>query len=170
MAEEDAAPKDDDTESSGGIKGLITKITSSKKMMIIAGSSVLLLLLIIGGAAYFFLSGDGPQVEVVTEEDAEGIDETAEVEKENTFDIKKAKFERVHIFPLKSFFLPIRLKNNEESGRFLLVTPNFRLSNAGLPSEIYKKLPLIRERIYSKSLHSYRCNIGIIMDSSHCLG
>lgn len=149
MAEEDVAPKDDDAESSGGIKGLITKITSSKKMMIIAGSGVLLLLIIIGGATYYFLSDDGPQEEVVTEEAAEGVDETAEGEKKNVFGIKKEKFEKVHIFPLKPFFLPIRLKNNEESGHFLLVTPNFRLSNSGLPGEINKKLPLIREKIYS---------------------
>jgi len=148
MAEEDATPKDDD-ESGGGIKGLIAKITSSKKMMIIAGGGILLFLLIIGGATYYLLSGDEPEEEIVTEEDAEGIDESGEGKKENILSTKKEKFKRVHIFPLKPFFLPIRLKNNEESGHFLLVTANFRMSNAGLPGEIYKKLPLIREKIYS---------------------
>ena len=59
------------------------------------------------------------------------------------------KFESVHIFPLKPFFLPIKLKNNEESGHFLLVTPNFRMSNSHLNGEINKKLPLIREKIYT---------------------
>ena len=150
MAEEDVAPKDDDAEPDGGIKnlikGFITKITSSKKMMIIAGSSVLLLLLIIGGTAYYFLSGDDLKEEVVTEETDETVGETVEEKEEEE---TKAKFESVHIFHLEPFFLPIRLKNNKESGRFLLVTPNFRMSNSHLNGEINKKLPLIREKMYT---------------------
>jgi len=144
MAEEEVAAKDDAEESGGGIQGLIKKVTSSKKMMIIAGSGALLLLIIIGGTAYYLLSDDDTQEEVILEEDVEGVDESNK-EKE----VAKAQFKKVHIFSLKPFFLPIRLKNNEESGHFLLVTANFRLSNAGLPGEINKKLPLIREKIYS---------------------
>ena len=41
------------------------------------------------------------------------------------------------------------MKNNEESGHFLLVTPNFRMSNSHLNEEIYKQLPLIREKMYT---------------------
>ena len=143
MAEEDVAAKDDDAEPGGGIKALIKKITSSKKMMIIAGSAILLLLLIVGGAAYYFLSGDETQEEVIKEGTAEGVDGAGEEE------VAKAKFESVHIFHLEPFFLPIRLKNNKESGRFLLVTPNFRMSNSHLNGEINKKLPLIREKMYT---------------------
>ena len=90
------------------------------------------------------LAGVQPGDEVITEEAAEEVDETVEEKK-----VAKAKFERVHIFPLKPFFLPIRLKNNKESGRFLLVTPNFRMSNSHLNGEINKKLPLIREKMYT---------------------
>ena len=150
MAEEDVAAKDDDAESGGGIKALIKKITSSKKMMIIAGSAILLLLLIVGGAAYYFLSGDETQEEVIKEGTAESVDETAEgVDGAGEEEVAKAKFERVHIFHFEPFFLPIRLKNNKESGRFLLVTPNFRMSNSHLNGEINKKLPLIREKMYT---------------------
>jgi len=150
MAEEDVAVKDEDAESGGGIKSLIKKITSSKKMMIIAGSAILLFLLIVGGAAYYFLSGDETQEEVVKEGTAESGDETAEgVDGAGGEEVAKAKFESVHIFHLEPFFLPIRLKNNEESGHFLLVTPNFRMSNSHLNGEVNKKLPLIREKMYS---------------------
>jgi flagellar basal body-associated protein FliL len=150
MAEEDVAAKDDDAEPGGGIKALIKKITSSKKMMIIVGSAILLFLLIVGGAAYYFLSGDETQEEVVKEGTAESDDETAEgVDGAGEEEVAKAKFESVHIFHLETFFLPIRLKNNKESGRFLLVTPNFRMSNSHLNGEINKKLPLIREKMYT---------------------
>ena len=112
--------------------------------MIIVGSGVLLLFLIIGGAVFYFLSGGEPQDEVVVEGVAEEAEETAAEEK-----VAKATFERVYIFHLKPFFLPIKLKNNEESGRFLLATPNFRMSNSHLDGEIYKMLPLIREKMYT---------------------
>ena len=145
--DEDAAGKDEDAESSGGIKGLITKITSSKKMMIIVGGGALLLILIIGGATYYFLSGDETEKQMIADESLE-----KEGQKEGQSDEKKvakAMFESVHIFPLKPFFFPIKLSNNQESGHFLSVTPNFRMSNSNLNSEIYKKLPLIREKMYT---------------------
>ena len=143
MAEEDVAPKEKDAESGGGLKSLISKITASKKMMIIAGSGVLLLFLIIGGVTYYFLSSDEAQEEVATDETVEDVDEAGEEK------VVKAKFESVHIFHLKPFFLPIKLKNNEESGYFLLATLNFRMSNSNLNGEINKKLPLIREKMYN---------------------
>ena len=150
MAEEDVAAKDDGAEPGGGIKALIKKITSSKKMMIIAGSAILFLLLIVGGVTYYFLSGDETREEVVKEGTAESGDETAEgVDGAGGEEVAKAKFESVHIFHLEPFFLPIRLKNNKESGRFLLVTPKFRMSNSHLDGEINKKLPLIREKMYT---------------------
>ena len=119
-------------------------------MMIIAGSAILFLLLIVGGVTYYFLSGDETQEKVVKEGTAESVDETAEgVDGAGEEEVAKAKFESVHIFHLEPFFLPIRLKNNKESGRFLLVTPNFRMSNSNLNGEINKKLPLIREKMYT---------------------
>ena len=158
MAEEEQAPTEGDaTESDGSDKGLIAKIKSDKKLMIMAGGGALLLLLLIGGAAYYFLSGDETKSDVATEgevdsrseldkalddlgEGGEAADESAEAE---------LQFEKVPLYPLKSFFLPIKLKNKEESGRFLLVTPSFHMSNVGLSSQISKQLPLIREKIYT---------------------
>jgi len=144
VAEEDLEKKDDDADPESGIKGLINKIKSDKKMMIIVGGGALLILLILGGVSYYFLSGDEPMDEINPEEATEDVGETVDEEK-----VTKANFERVHIFPLKPFFLPIRSKNDEESGYFLLVTPNFRMSNSHLDGEINKKLPLIREKMYS---------------------
>ena len=144
MAEEDVVEKSDKAGLGDKVKNLIAKIKSSKKMMIIVGSGALLILLIIGGATYYLLSGDEPSEEVVIDDTDKEIEETADKE-----EIAKTKFESVHIFALESFFMPIRLENNKESEHFLLVTTNFRMSNAHLNSEINKKLPLIREKMYS---------------------
>jgi len=144
MAEEDVAEKSVKAGLGDKIKDLITKIKSSKKMMIIVGSGALLILLVIGGATYYLLSGDEPSEEVVIDDTDKEIKGTTDDE-----EIAKAKFESVHIFPLEPFFMPIRLKNNKESEHFLLVTTNFRMSNSRLNSEINKKLPLIREKMYS---------------------
>lgn len=153
MAEDDAEPTDDEAaelealldatpdEAGGGgeagAKGLIAKVTSSKKMMIIVGGGVLLLLLLIGGAAYYFLLEKEVVEEVVTEEVVEEVEEVKQV-------IKK-----VHLYPLKTFFLPVKLENEEESGRFLSVSPSLLLSNPSLNKEIDKVLPLVRKNIYS---------------------
>ena len=144
MAEEDVAEKSEKAGLGDKVKDLITKIKSSKKMMIIAGSGALLILLIIGGATYYLLSSDEPSEEVVIDDTDKEIEETADKE-----EIAKTKFESVHIFALESFFMPIRLENNKESEHFLLVTTNFRMSNSHLNSEINKKLPIIREKMYS---------------------
>lgn len=144
MAEEDEGPeKSDTTESDSSDQSLIAKIKSDKKLMLMVGGGALLLFLLIGGAAYYFLSGEEVK-DVVTEdasgEEGEAVDEPAEAE---------LQFEKVPLYALKPFFLPIKLKNKKESGRFLLVTPSFHMSNAGLVSQISKKLPLIREKIYN---------------------
>ena len=159
MAEDDqAAAKDDATESDGSETGLIAKIKSDKKLMIMVGGGALLLLLLIGGAAYYFLSGDETKSDVVKEE---GV--TSETEGtlgeggDATSESAQSSFEKVHMYPLKSFFFPIKLKSKEESGRFLLVTPSFKMSNAGLGGQISKNLPSIRKRIYNVLLRqSYK--------------
>ena len=150
MAEEDQAPTEGDaTESDGSDKGLIARIKSDKKLMIMAGGGALLLLLLIGGAAYYFLSGDETNVDVATEEEVDSRSEGEGGEPADESAEAGLQFEKVPLYPLKSFFLPIKLKNREESGRFLLVTPSFHMSNAGLNSQISKQLPLIREKIYT---------------------
>ena len=141
--------EDDTTESDSNEPSLIAKLKSDKKLMIMVGGGALLLLLLIGGAAYYFLLGDETKSDVVTEEGVDSETEGALGEGDDTASgLVQPKFEKVHMYPLKSFFFPIKLKGKEESGRFLLVTPSFRMSNAGLGGQISKNLPSIRKRIY----------------------
>ena len=155
MAEDDqAAAKDDTTESDGSETGLIAKIKSDKKLMIMVGGGALLLLLLIGGAAYYFLSGDETKEEGVaseTEGAVEGDDAAS--------GLVQSKFEKVYMYPLKSFFFPIKLKSKENSGHFLLATPSFSMSNAGLGGQISKNLPGIRKRIYKLLLSESYINL-----------
>ena len=142
--------EDDTTESDSSEPSLIAKLKSDKKLMIMVGGGALLLLLLIGGAAYYFLSGDETKSDVVKEEGVDSETEGALGEGGDvTSGLVQSKFEKVHMYPLKSFFFPIKLKGKKESGRFLLVTPSFRMSNAGLGGQISKNLPSIRKRIYN---------------------
>ena len=142
--------EDDTTESDSSEPSLIAKLKSDKKLMIMVGGGALLLLLLIGGAAYYFLSGDEIKSDVVEEEGVGSETEGALGEGgDATSESAQSSFEKVHMYPLKSFFFPIKLKGKEESGRFLLVTPGFRMSNAGLGGQISKNLPSIRKRIYN---------------------
>ena len=142
--------EDDTTESDSNETSLIAKLKSDKKLMIMVGGGALLLLLLIGGAAYYFLSGDEPKSDVVTEEGVDSETEGALGEGDDAGSgLAQPKFEKVNMYPLKSFFFPIKLKSKEESGRFLLVTPSFSMSNAGLGGQISKNLPNIRKRIYN---------------------
>ena len=142
--------EDDKTESDDSEPSLIAKLKSDKKLMFMVGGGALLLLLLIGGAAYYFLSGDETKSDVVTEEGVDSETEGALGEGDDAASgLVQPKFEKVHMYPLKSFFFPIKLKGKKESGRFLLVTPSFSMSNAGLGGEISKNLPSIRKRIYN---------------------
>ena len=150
MAEEQVNKDDDDVDAGSGFKGLIAKIKSDKKFMIMVGGGLLLILLLIGGVAYYFLTGDKTSSNVVEEVNKEDSD-TSKKEEEASDTITKdvLPYDRVYLYPLKSFFFPIRLKNKEESGHFLLVTPSFHMSNAGLGGQISKNLSSIRKRIYT---------------------
>jgi len=150
MAEEQINKDGDDVEGVSGIKGLIAKIKSDKKFMIMVGGGLLLILLLVGGAAYYFLTGDKTSSNVVEEVNEEDSD-TSEKEEvaQDTITKEVLPFDRVYLYPLKSFFFPIKLKNKEESGHFLLVTPSFHMSNAGLGGQISKNLSSIRKRIYT---------------------
>jgi len=150
MAEEQVNNDDADAEAGSGFKGLITKIKSDKKFMIMVGGGLLLILLLIGGAAYYFFAGDKTSSTVVEEGKKEESDTSENEEGEPDTLAKEAlPYDRVYLYPLKSFFFPIKLKNKEESGHFLLVTPSFHMSNAGLGGQISKNLPSIRKRIYT---------------------
>ena len=142
--------EDDTTESDSSEPSLIAKLKSDKKLMIMVGGGGLLLLLLIGGAAYYFLSGDETKSDIVKEKEVDSETEGALGEGGDAASgLVQSKFEKVHMYPLKSFFFPIKLTSKEESGRFLLVTPGFRMSNAGLGGQISKNLPSIRKRIYN---------------------
>jgi len=152
--------EDDTTEPDSNEPSLIAKLKSDKKLMIMVGGGALLLLLLIGGAAYYFLSGDETKSDVVKEEGVDSETEGALGEGGDADSgLVQSKFEKVHMYPLKSFFFPIKLKSKEESGRFLLDTPSFRMSNAGLGGQISKNLPSIRKRIYNILLRQSYKNI-----------
>ena len=141
MAEEDTA-ESDSTET-----GLIAKLKSNKILIV---GVALLLIILIGGAAYYFILVDKPKEEVV---DLEKKDKSTEE------DAVKPTFEKVNKYSLKTFFSPIKLNNSEESGRFLLVTPIFIISNAGLSGQISKDLSNIRKTIYNIFLQQKHENL-----------
>ena len=150
MAEEKQNKDGDNDETATGFKGLIAKIKSDKKFMIMVGGGLLLILLLIGGAVYYFLAGDKTSSNIIEEVSKDDGDPSKiEEESQNTITKEALPYDRVYLYPLKSFFFPIKLKNNEESGHFLIVTPSFHMSNAGLGGEISKNLPSIRKRIYT---------------------
>ena len=158
--------EDDTTESDSSEPSLIAKLKSDKKLMIMVGGGALLLLLLIGGAAYFLL-GDETKSDVVTEEGVDLETEGALGEGDDAASgLVQPKFEKVHMYPLKSFFFPIKLKGKEESGRFLLVTPSFSMSNAGLGGQISKNLPSIRKRIYNILLRQNYKNLTTKIEST----
>ena len=159
--------EDDKTESDDSEPSLIAKLKSDKKLMFMVGGGALLLLLLIGGAAYFFLSGDETKSDVVTEEGVDSETEGALGEGDDAASgLVQPKFEKVHVYPLKSFFFPIKLKGKKESGRFLLVTPSFSMSNAGLGGQISKNLPSIRKRIYNILLRQSYKNLTTKIEST----
>ena len=159
--------EDDTTESDSSEPSLIAKLKSDKKLMIMVGGGALLLLLLIGGAGYYFLSGDETKSDVVTEEEVDLETEGALGEGDDAASgLVQPKFEKVHMYSLKSFFFPIKLKGKEESGRFLLVTPSFSMSNAGLGGQISKNLPSIRKRIYNILLRQNYKNLTTKIEST----
>ena len=159
--------EDDKTESDDSEPSLIAKLKSDKKLMFMVGGGALLLLLLIGGAAYYFLSGDETKSDVVTEEEVDSETEGALEEGDDAASgLVQPKFEKVHMYPLKSFFFPIKLKDKEESGHFLLVTPSFSMSNAGLAGQISKNLPSIRKRIYNILLRQSYKNLTTKIEST----
>ena len=148
MAEEDT------TESDSTETGLIAKLKSNKKLMI---GVALLFIILIGGAAYYFILDDKPKEEVV---DLEKKDESTKK------DAVKITFEKVNKYSLKTFFFPIKLNNSEESGRFLLVTPVFIISNAGLSGPISKDLSNIRKTIYNIFLQQKHENLTTNLETT----
>lgn len=135
----------EEAQSKFSIKKLLDKLLSNKKLLIIVSIGLLLLIAAIGVGVYF-LTKESP-IEAPIEE----IQQQETIPTEDTI-------EKVYIYPLESFFLPIRAEETE-TGKFISVIPNLLLSNSALHKEVDKVLPLIRKNIYTilrrKNLHDY---------------
>ena len=101
------------------------------------GGGALVLLIAIGAGVYFTMSGTEEEVVPVEEEKAE-----KEIKEEET-----SVIEKVNIYKLEPFFLPVR-ENGKETGRFLSLSANLLLSNSVLNKDLKKVLPLVRKNIY----------------------
>lgn len=101
------------------------------------GGGALVLLIAIGAGVYFTMSGTEEEVVPVEEEQAE-----KEIKEEET-----SVIEKVNIYKLEPFFLPVR-ENGKETGRFLSLSANLLLSNSVLNKDLNKVLPLVRKNIY----------------------
>jgi flagellar basal body-associated protein FliL len=121
---------------SSGLKGKIQKILSDKKLLMIFGGGALVLLVAVGAGVYFMMHGAEEENIPVEEEQAE------EKIKEET-----SVVEKVNIYKLEPFFLPVR-EDDKETGKFLSLSANLLMSNSGLNKDIDKVLPLIRKNIY----------------------
>ena len=119
-----------------GLKGKIQKILSNKKLLMIFGGGALVLLIAIGAGVYFMMSEAEEEIVPVEKEQAE-------------VDIKEETnvVEKVNIYKLEPFFLPIR-EGDKETGKFLSLSANLLMSNSKLNKDLDKVLPLIRKNIY----------------------
>ena len=131
-------------EAAGGLKAKFKKILSNKKLLMIYGGGFLVLILAIGVGAYFFL---GEKEADVVPLDVVPLEEQA-VEEEIIEEEEEVIIEKVNIYELEPFFLPIR-EDGKETGRFISISANLLLSNRVLNMEIDKVLPLVRKDIYT---------------------
>jgi flagellar basal body-associated protein FliL len=123
-------------ETAPGIKGKIQEIFSNKKSLMIFGAVALVLFIAAGAGFYFMMSGAEEEIVPVEDEqvDKKIIEETSIVEK-------------VNIYKLEPFFLPVR-EGDKETGKFLSLSANLLMSNSKLNKDLDKVLPLIRKKIY----------------------
>ena len=119
------------------LKGKLQQILSNKKLLMLFGGGALVLLIVIVAGVYFTMSGTEEEVVPVEEEQAE-----KEIKEEET-----SVIEKVNIYKLEPFFLPVR-ENGKETGRFLSLSANLLLSNSVLNKDLNKVLPLVRKNIY----------------------
>ncbi|MEK9628467.1 MAG: flagellar basal body-associated FliL family protein [Nitrospinota bacterium] len=123
-----------------GLKGKIQKILSNKKLLMIFGGGALVLLIAIGAGVYFMMAAP--------EEEAVPVEEEQATEEEIKEDEETSAIEKVNIYKLDPFFLPIR-EDGKETGRFISLSANLLLSNSVLNKDLDKVLPLVRKNIYA---------------------
>ena len=128
---EDAGGEDAAAE---GIKGKLQKILANKKLLMIGGGVLLILII---GVGFLLFQGEEQESVAPLEEQEEEVEEEEE----------EAKIEKVNIYKLDPFFLPL-LDEGKETGRFISVSANLLLSNSVLDLELDKVLPLLRKNIY----------------------
>ena len=120
-----------------GLKGKIQEIFSNRKSLMIFGGVALVLLIAVGAGIYFVMYGAEEEIAPVEEEQAE------EKIKEET-----SVVEKVNIYKLEPFFLPVR-EDDKETGKFISLSANLLMSNSELNKDLDKVLPQIRKNVYS---------------------
>ena len=105
--------------------------------MIFGGGAVFLILVI--GVGVYIMNSKPEEVTSAKEEKTE--EEVIEEEKE------AVDIEKVNIYKLDPFFVPIR-ENGKETGKFISLSANLLLSNSALHKEIDRVRPLVRKKIY----------------------
>ena len=120
-----------------GLKGIF----SNKKLLMMLGGGAIILILAIGAGIYFSNSK--------TEEGAPPKEEKADeiIEEEKEEEKEAIEFEKVNIYKLDPFFVPIT-KNGKETGKFISLSATLLLSNSALHKEIDRVRPLVRKKIY----------------------
>jgi flagellar basal body-associated protein FliL len=103
----------------------------------IFGGGALVLLIAVGAGIYFVMYGAEEEIAPVEEEQAE------EKIKEET-----SVVEKVNIYKLEPFFLPVR-EDDKETGKFISLSANLLMSNSELNKDLDKVLPQIRKNVYS---------------------
>ena len=131
----------DDEPADSGLKGKLQNILSNKKLLMLFGGGTLILLLAIGVWIYTIKSEPDKVAPVLKEQAEEEIKEEGEDEE------KSVEIEKVNIYKLDPFFVPIR-ENGKETGKFISLSANLLLSNSALHKEIDRVLPLVRKNIY----------------------
>ena len=126
----------EDGSTAPGLKGKIQKILSNKKLLMIFGGGALMLLIAVGAGVYFKMSGAEEEFVPVEEEQ---VDEKIKEETNIA--------EKVNIYKLEPFFIPVR-EGDKETGKFLLLSANLLMSNSSLNKDLNKVLPQIRKNIY----------------------
>jgi flagellar basal body-associated protein FliL len=109
----------------------------SKKFWIMAAGGILLLLAS-GAGTYYYLSSSTPEEAKIEEI----------VSAPPPVETVKPTFNKVNIYALQPFFLPLK-SGNKETGHFISITAHLLLSNVTLTQEIEKSLPGIRKNIYT---------------------